>query len=173
MQMSTLDSYQCNDNTTILCIWAWGRCRPSVWKRFQKKNEKERNGSLLKYNFSLTKSSQERKTARHCKTPMKINFVSIESYVWLFLIRFPPNRDCLLKLCIRGLQTFLSDGQINYYTTVRGLGISCNVIVSGYFTFCQIKKFFVNMLFFYWQNLFAGRIWLVGRSLGAPDLRQS
>jgi len=30
MQMSTLDSYQYGNNTTILCIWAWERCRPSL-----------------------------------------------------------------------------------------------------------------------------------------------
>jgi len=37
MQMSTLDSYQYSNNTTILYIGAWERCRPSVWKRLQKK----------------------------------------------------------------------------------------------------------------------------------------
>jgi len=42
--MSTLHSYQYNNNTTVLCIWAWERCRPSVWKRLQK-NEKEENGT--------------------------------------------------------------------------------------------------------------------------------
>jgi len=42
MQMSTVDFYQYSNNTTILCIWAWERCRPSVWKRLQKKNEKEK-----------------------------------------------------------------------------------------------------------------------------------
>jgi len=31
--MSTLSSYQYSNNTTILCIWEWERCRPSVWKR--------------------------------------------------------------------------------------------------------------------------------------------
>jgi len=44
MQMSTLGSYQYSNNTKILCIWAWQRCRPCVWKRLQKKNEKEKNG---------------------------------------------------------------------------------------------------------------------------------
>jgi len=42
---SILDSYQYSNNTTILCIWAWERCRASVWKRLQKKNEKEKNGT--------------------------------------------------------------------------------------------------------------------------------
>ena len=55
------------------------------------------------YNFSLTKSSQQRKTARHYKTPMKSNIVSIGSYVWLILTRFRANRDWLLKLYIRGM----------------------------------------------------------------------
>ena len=30
MQMSTVDSYQYSNNTTILCIWARERFRPSV-----------------------------------------------------------------------------------------------------------------------------------------------
>jgi len=40
------------------------------------------------FNFPLTKSSQQHKTARHCKTPTKSNIVSIGSYVWLFLLNF-------------------------------------------------------------------------------------
>jgi len=40
--MSTLDSYQHNNNTTILCIWAWERCRPSVWKWLQKRLKKKK-----------------------------------------------------------------------------------------------------------------------------------
>jgi len=32
------------------------------------------------FNFPLTKSSQQPKTARHCKTPMKNNIVSIGPY---------------------------------------------------------------------------------------------
>jgi len=65
-----------------------------------------------KYNFSLTKSSQQRKIARDYKTRMKSNIVSIGFYVWLFLTRFPANRNCLFQLYIRCLQTFLSDGHI-------------------------------------------------------------
>jgi len=38
--MSTLDPCQYSSNTTILCIWAWERFRPSLWKWLQKKNEK-------------------------------------------------------------------------------------------------------------------------------------
>jgi len=37
MQISALDSYQYSNNTTILCIWAWERFRPSACKRLQKK----------------------------------------------------------------------------------------------------------------------------------------
>jgi len=49
----TLDSCQYSNNTTILCIWAWERFRPSVWKRLQKKwNRKHR---YLMFNFPLTK----------------------------------------------------------------------------------------------------------------------
>ena len=122
-----------------------GHLYESGYKKRMKKKK-----TVLKYNFSLTKSSQQHKTARHYKTPMKSNIVSIEFYVWLFLTRLPANRDCLLKLYIRGLQTFLSDGHISYYTIARRPGILRNVIVSGYVTFCQIKKFFVNILFFHY-----------------------
>ena len=45
MQMSTVDSYQYSNNTTILRIWARERFRPSVWNWWQKKNEKEKNGT--------------------------------------------------------------------------------------------------------------------------------
>ena len=41
------------------------------------------------FNFPLTKTSQQRKTARNCKAPMKSKIISIGSYVWLFLIDFP------------------------------------------------------------------------------------
>jgi len=41
MQMSTLDSYQYNNDTTILYIWAWKRWRWSLWKCLQKNNKKE------------------------------------------------------------------------------------------------------------------------------------
>jgi len=54
----------------------------------KKTNEKEKNGTELMFNFSLTKSSEQRKTARHCKTPMKSSIVSIGSFVWLFLLDF-------------------------------------------------------------------------------------
>jgi len=40
------------------------------------------------FNFPLTKSSQQRKTARQCKIPIKSNIVSSGSYVWLFLLDF-------------------------------------------------------------------------------------
>jgi len=76
MQMSTLESYQYSNNTTMLCIWARERCRLSVWKRLQKKNHKEKTTSLM-LNFPLTKNSQQHKTTRRCKTLMKSNIVSI------------------------------------------------------------------------------------------------
>ena len=47
------------------------------------------------------------------------------------------------------LQTFLSEGHISYYTTVRGPDILRNVVVSDYVTFYQINKSFANILFFY------------------------
>jgi len=48
---------------------------------------------------------------------------------------------------LRRLQ-ILSEGHISYYTTVRGPDILRNVIASGYLTFYQINKCFVQVLFF-------------------------
>ena len=53
------------------------------------------------FNFPLTSSSQQRKTVRHYKTPIKSNIVGIGCYVWLLPTRLPGNRDCLFKLYIR------------------------------------------------------------------------
>jgi len=47
-----------------------------------------------------------------------------------------------------GLQTFLSEGHIIYYTTVRGLDILSSVVVSGHVVFYQFNKCSVNKLFF-------------------------
>jgi len=46
-----------------------------------------------------------------------------------------------------GLQTFLSEDHITYYTTFREQDILRNVIVSGYLAFYQITKCFVKTLF--------------------------
>ena len=97
MQMSTLDSYQYSNSTTILWTWVWEWCRPSLWKWLRKRMKKKKKRYLLVLNFPLTKSSQQCKTATHCKTPMKSNIVSIGSYVWLFLLDLAQT-DCLLKL---------------------------------------------------------------------------
>jgi len=42
----------------------------------------------MTFNFPLT-NSQQRKTARHYKNPMKSKIVSIALYVWLFFLDFP------------------------------------------------------------------------------------
>jgi len=57
-----------------------------------KKNEKEKKGTQLMLNFPLTKSSQQRKTARDGKTSMKSNIVSIVSYVGLYLLDWRKER---------------------------------------------------------------------------------
>jgi len=50
--------------------------------------KKKKNGTWCSI-FHWQKSSQERKTARYCKTPMKSKMVSFGSHVWLFLLDFP------------------------------------------------------------------------------------
>jgi len=41
MQMPTIESYQYSNNTTMLCIWVWETCRPSLWKWLQKRMKKK------------------------------------------------------------------------------------------------------------------------------------
>jgi len=78
---------------TILCIWAWERFRPSVWKRLQKNNEKEKNGTLC-VNFHWRKSSQHRQILQNSDEKQDCQFWILRLVVFT---RFPANRDCLLK----------------------------------------------------------------------------
>ena len=80
------------------------------------------------------------------------NFASNENFQHICnYIFFCSTHDfllCLYSLTTdiygTGSPTFLSEGHINYYTKVRGPKILRVGIVSGYVTFYQIKKFFVN-----------------------------
>jgi len=85
----------------------------------------------------------------------------------------------------RGLQTFLSEGHISYFTTIRGPDILRNVAFSGFVTFCAINKFFWMYSFFIiekmslrldemvsqagWDGV-SGWIRPAGRSLQTPDM---
>jgi len=61
---------------------------------------------------------------------------------------------------------FLSEGHTSYYTAVQGWKILCNVIVSGYVTFYQIRKCFVNAFFSLLTECLCCQVkWLCG-----PDL---
>jgi len=52
------------------------------------------------FNFPLTKSSQQHKTARHCRAPMTSNIVSIGSYVRLLLLDFAQTEiACWNSVC--------------------------------------------------------------------------
>jgi len=96
MQMSTLDSCQCSNNMTILCIWAWERFRSSVWKRLQKKNEKKK--TVHDVQFPLTKklaTTQDRQILQNSDENQDCQFWILRLVVFT---RFPANRDCLLKL---------------------------------------------------------------------------
>jgi len=76
---------------------------------------------------------------------------------------------------------FLFDGQIAITQQSEGRASYVMWIVSGFVTFFQIKKFFVNIWFFITDKHFSragwngatGRIWLADRSLETPDLGQS
>jgi len=55
-----------------------------------------------------------------------------------------------------GLQAFLSNDHIIYFTTVREPDISRNVIVSGYVTFYRINKSFAKYCFLLMTKCFRG-----------------
>jgi len=96
MQMSTLDFCHYSNNMTILCIWAWERFRPSLSKRLQKKNEKDKK-TVLDVQFPLTKklaTTEDRQILQNSKKH--------DCQFWILglvvFTRFSANRDCLLKL---------------------------------------------------------------------------
>jgi len=94
--MSTFDSYQYSNHTTILCIWAWDRCRSSVWKWLQKKNGKEKH--LIDVQLSTDKklaTTQDRQTLQNSDEKQYCQYWILRLVV---LTRFPANRDFLLKL---------------------------------------------------------------------------
>jgi len=49
MQMSTLDSYQHSNNTTILCIWLGVREMQAVCMKAVTENEWKRNGTYCNW----------------------------------------------------------------------------------------------------------------------------
>jgi len=63
-----------------------GRLYESGYGKRMKKKKMVLNGCLV---FHCQKARNNARTARHCKTRMKSNIVSIGSYVWWFLQDFP------------------------------------------------------------------------------------
>jgi len=111
--MSTLAPYEYSSDTTIVCIWVWERCRPSLWKWLQKKNEKEKR-YLLMFNFPLTKSLQQGK-----KTARKKQYFQYCILCLVVFTRFRANRDCLLKLCVNQIsKKFLVSFTRKYVSTL-------------------------------------------------------
>jgi len=78
----------------------------------------------------------------------------------------PPTYICRIGLLslVQAFPNFFPEGHISDYTTVRGPDILRQAVVSGYVTFCQISKYFVNIFFIVDKNGFAGRIWTAGCS---------
>ena len=94
--MSTLGSYQCSNNTTIMCIWAWERFNHSLWKWLQKTNERKRY--LIDVQFSTDKklaTTQDRQTQQNSDEKQYCQCWILRLVVFT---RFRANRDCLLKL---------------------------------------------------------------------------
>ena len=99
MQMSTLDSYHYSYNKIVLCIWAWERCRPSLWKWLQKKNEKEKK--VLNW-CSIFHWQKARSNARPPSQRLQNADEKQDCQYWILRLvvftRFRANRDWFLKL---------------------------------------------------------------------------
>ena len=76
-----------------------------------------------------------------------------------------------LQLQIRGLQRFLSEGHIRYYTLVRGPDFLRRVIVSGKVAFHQFTNFQLSIYYFFITDKVASRVgwmeWLRGPHLAS------
>jgi len=97
MQMSTLDSYQYSNNTTILCIWAW-EMQAVFMKVVTKKEWKKRY--LIDVQFSTDKklaTTQDRQTLQNSDENRYCQHWILRLVVFT---RFRANRDCLMKLCM-------------------------------------------------------------------------
>jgi len=68
---------------------------PGYAHRYTKRMKKKEQ-YLINVQFLRRKS---RNNARHCRTPMKSNIVSIGCYVWLLPTRLPANRLLVETLC--------------------------------------------------------------------------
>jgi len=113
------------------------RCRPSVWKRLQKKNEKEKTALNWCTIFHWQKARNNARPPDTTKLQMKSNIVCNGSYVWLVLTRFWANRDCLLKLYIRGMS-------VGFFPSTRGFfqnfsrGVKCGEFC--FFSHSKLRK---------------------------------
>ena len=67
---------------------------------------------------------------------------------WVHFVYTKLRSGCKFFKHIWGPQKCLSEGHMNYDTTIRGPNILRNVIISGYVIFYQINKCFVNLYFF-------------------------
>jgi len=97
MQMSTLESYQYINNTTILCIWAWERIRPFVWKRLQKK-WKRKKLYLIDVQVSTDKNLATMQDRQALQTSDEKQYCQYRILRLVVFTRFPANRNCLVKL---------------------------------------------------------------------------
>jgi len=77
-----------NDEICQIFFGGMAPLAPSGYTCGYKKRMNSRPLHLM-FNLLLTKSSQQRKTARHCRNPMKSNIVSFGCYVWLLPTRVP------------------------------------------------------------------------------------
>jgi len=92
--MSTLDSYQHSNNTTILCTWVWERCRPSLWKWLRKRKKMV----LIVVQFSTEKklaTTQDRQTLQNSDEKQYCQYWILRLVVFLLDL---AQIDCLLKL---------------------------------------------------------------------------
>ena len=92
-------------------FWGQGFLSPIATPMVTRNERKRKCLQYWMFNLSLTKNSQQRKTNKHCRTPLKSNIVSSGSYVWLLPTRLSTNIDCLLNpyIVFKSAQVFLKE----------------------------------------------------------------
>ena len=119
LQMSTLDSHQYNNNTTILCIWAWDAGR--LYEIGYRKRMKKKKWCLIDVQFYTDKklaTMHDRQTLPNSNERQYFQYWILRLFAFT---RFPANWDCLLKLymLVKQLEQFLVSFTWKNVSTLR------------------------------------------------------
>jgi len=92
-------AHEYSNNTIMLCIWAWERCRTSAWMWLQKRMKKKSRARKWYSVFHWQKPRNNARLPDTAKLRLKA-MLSVLDPTFVFFTRFRANGDCLLKLCM-------------------------------------------------------------------------